>query len=208
MRRARVLKGLLKFLREARIHPQQDPGHQRRFRVRKQAIDMGESLFLEVIQGGIDRTPARARQDRHFGAGHIGMDMLGGQIIPVREIFVFRRSLQTAAQPQDIAVAEGLIVGHARQQQAVGGQVAIARIHAGDFQAQVGVIVAVIRWFDESARDKHVVIPVVIKGNVEGVKTGDGVLISCGAEEQRKEQYEEKRRDEKGQRRAAPRKKT
>src|SRR5687768_1927174 len=120
------------------------------------------------------------------------MDMLRGEVISIGEILVFRRSLQTAAQAQDISVAEGLIVGNARQQQSVGGQVAVARVHVSHVQAQVGVIVTVIGRLDERACHEHVVIPVIVKGDVKGVEARDRVLISCGAKEQGEEKHKEK----------------
>jgi hypothetical protein len=104
--------------------------------------------------------------------------------------------LHLAAQAQDLAVVIGLVVGDADQDQALGRQVAVARIHPRDFDAQVGVVVPVVGRLDDRAGDQQVVVAVVKEGDVERIESGNGHLVACRAQEQAGKENKNKRRNE------------
>ena len=181
---AGVLEGILQLPRQAGIHAEQDARQQRGFRVGEHAVDVLEGPVLDGEGCPQKWVAAPAWQDGHKGVGHVGVDMAGSEIIAVGEIFVLGRRAHLAAQAQDLAVVIGLVVGDAHQDQALCRQVAVARIHAGDLDAQVGVVVPVVWRLDDRAGDQQVVIAVIIEGNVERIEPGNGHLVTCRAQEQ------------------------
>ena len=121
------------------------------------------------------------------------MDVFCSQIIAVRKILVLWRSLQLPAQTDPLPVFECFVVRCTDEDQAAGRQIAITCIYSLDFYAQVGIGIAIIRRFSERACDQQVILAVVVKGDMECIEFGNGVLITGCTEKQAKEKDEGER---------------
>ena len=72
-------------------------------------------------------------------------------------------------------------------------QVTVAGIYFLNIQAQVCVVVSIIRCFNKCACDEHVIVTVIVVSDVEGVKFWNGELIPSRAEKEGKEKNKSKR---------------
>ncbi len=102
------------------------------------------------------------------------------------------------AQADHITIVPVAAGEKAGEDQAVDRQGFIAGIQAGHVHAQIGVGVAYIGRVGQRAGDQHLVLPVVVPGNVVGINTRNGEMVTGRAEEENSERRRRGRRWKEG----------
>ena len=120
------------------------------------------------------------------------------QVVLVGEVLVCRRRFQMPAQADHVAVVPVAAGREAGEDQAVDCQVSIAGIYGSHVQTQIGVGVTDIGRVGQCAGDQHLVLPVVVPGNVMGIHIGNGGMVTGCTEE---ENCESKQSEKQGGRR-------